>query len=207
MVAQTACDREPVAETSVICRICLYKLYRYAILSHQDIIHTAAPRSHAMTMPDKSSRQLFQELAFFRHRLRKFLRFSERAARECGITPQQHQLMLGIAGFTGTGNATISQIAEFLQERHNSVVGLIDRAVQSGLVERAEGSADRRVVVVSLTEHGEQILSRLSVLHRAEVRRLRQEFLRAEAGEDKPGRTGRKRDQPRTVRQPRPKQS
>lgn len=130
-----------------------------------------------MTRREQASRQMFQELAFFRHRLRKFLRFSERATRECGITPQQHQLMLGIAGFTGAGTATISEIADFLQEKHNSVVGLIDRAVQSGLVERAEDTADRRVVIVSLTERGEEILSELSLQHRAEVRRLRQEFL------------------------------
>lgn len=123
---------------------------------------------------------MFQELASFRHKLRKFLRFSEEAARHCGITPQQHQLLLGIAGFTGSGRATISEIAEFLQEKHNSVVGLVDRAVLCGLVERAEDAADRRVVVVSLTERGEEILSQLSLLHREEVKRLRQEFLRGE---------------------------
>jgi len=145
-----------------------------------------------MTRQEKISRQMFQELAFFRHRLRKFLRFSERAARECGITPQQHQLMLGVAGFTGTGTATISEIADFLQEKHNSVVGLVDRAVQSGLVERAEDSADRRVVVVSLTQRGEEILSRLALLHRAEVRRLRQEFLHVDAGNGKPRPSGRR---------------
>jgi len=139
-----------------------------------------------MAMQSKSNRQMFQELAYFRHRLRKFLRFSERAARECGITPQQHQLMLGVAGFTGSGTASIREIAEFLQEKHNSVVGLVDRAVESGLVERTEGTADRRVVVVSLTERGEEILSRLSVLHRAEIKRLRQEFLHVETGASSP---------------------
>ncbi|MGH9518113.1 MAG: MarR family winged helix-turn-helix transcriptional regulator, partial [Terriglobales bacterium] len=109
-------------------------------------------------MRDKRSREMFQELALFRHKLRKFLRFSEDATRACGITPQQHQLMLGIAGFTGTGKASISEIAEFLQEKHNSVVGLVDRAEQSRLVQRAESAEDRRVVVVSLTERGEAIL-------------------------------------------------
>ena len=135
-----------------------------------------------MTAPSRNHRQMFQELAFFRHRLRKFLRFSERAARQCGITPQQHQLMLGVAGFTGAGTASISEIAEFLQEKHNSVVGLVDRAVQSGLVERAEDAADRRVVVVSLTGRGEEILSRLALLHREELKRLRLEFRREDAG-------------------------
>jgi DNA-binding MarR family transcriptional regulator len=133
-------------------------------------------------MPSKTSRQIFRELAFFRHGLRKFLRFSEDAARNCGITPQQHQLMLGVAGFTGTGTATISDIAEFLQEKHNSVVGLVDRAVQSGLVERTEGVSDRRVVVVSLTVRGEDILRRISVLNHGEVERLTREFLGAGSG-------------------------
>jgi DNA-binding MarR family transcriptional regulator len=140
---------------------------------------------------------MFQELAYFRHKLRKFLRFSEKAARECGITPQQHQLMLGVAGFTGLGSATISEIAEFLQEKHNSVVGLVDRAVQSGLVERAEGASDRRVVVVSLTERGEEILSRLSLLHREEVRRVRWEFLRAGSErQTEPAGSGRRKPPP-----------
>ncbi|MGC9223506.1 MAG: MarR family winged helix-turn-helix transcriptional regulator [Terracidiphilus sp.] len=127
-------------------------------------------------MYDKQSGKMFQELALFRHKLRKFLRFSEDAVRASGITPQQHQLMLGIAGFTGTGSANISEIAEFLQEKHNSVVGLVDRAVQSGLVRRMEDPEDRRVVVVSLTARGEEILKKLSLLHNEEVKRLRRDF-------------------------------
>ena len=35
-----------------------------------------------------------RNLAWFRYNLRKFLRFSEKAARQCGVTPQQHQLMM-----------------------------------------------------------------------------------------------------------------
>ena len=122
------------------------------------------------------NKAMFQELAHFRHKLRKFLRFSEDAARACGITPQQHQLMLGVAGFKGHGRATISEIAEFLQEKHNSVVGLVDRAEQSGLVQRMEDAEDRRVVVVSLTLRGEEILRTISLLHHDEVSRLRREF-------------------------------
>lgn len=117
------------------------------------------------------------ELAAFRYRLRKFLHFSESAAREAGITPQQHQLMLGVAGFTGNGTATVSELAEFLQERHHSVVGLIGRAVSSGLVQRDGDPSDARVVIVSLTDHGRSILQRLSQQHRDEVDRLRKELL------------------------------
>src|SRR5579875_1431581 len=113
-------------------------------------------------------------LARFRYGLRKFLRFSELAARACGVTPQQHQLMLGVAGFTGRGSATISELAEFLQERNHSVVVLVKRAEQSGLVRSAENDADRRVIIVSLTRRGNAILTRLTRLHLDEARRMQE---------------------------------
>lgn len=144
-------------------------------------------------------KEMFHELAHFRHKLRRFLRFSEDAARACGITPQQHQLMLGIAGFSHSGKASISEIADFLQERHNSVVGLVDRAEQSGLVKRAEHTEDRRVVVVSLTERGEEILRTLSLLHHEEVKRLRRDFLGAEGRHGAEGTGSRGREQSRSV--------
>jgi DNA-binding MarR family transcriptional regulator len=120
---------------------------------------------------------VIEDLAAFRYTLRKFLRFSENAARECGVTPQQHQLLLGIAGLNGSGRATISELAEFLQERNNSVVGLVERAVEGGLVRRQSSPSDKRTVVVSLTRRGEEILSRLALLHHDEVKRVRAGFL------------------------------
>jgi DNA-binding MarR family transcriptional regulator len=124
-------------------------------------------------MISRRDREIVQDLAWFRYNLRCFLRFSEKAARACGVTPQQHQLMLGVAGFTGRATATITELAEFLQERNNSVVGLVERAVESGLVSRASGATDRRQVVVSLTPRGEEVLARLSALHHEEVERVR----------------------------------
>lgn len=121
--------------------------------------------------------EMMRELAWFRYNLRRFLRFSERAARTCRVTPQQHQLMLGIAGFTENGQATISELAEFLQERNNSVVGLVERAAENGLVRRRAGKTDRRQVVVTLTSRGEEILSTLTQLHHEEVRRVKAGFL------------------------------
>src|SRR5690349_2423442 len=96
------------------------------------------------------------QLAWFRYQLRIFVRFSEKAARLIGITPQQHQLILGVAGYTGRGWATISELAEFLQQRHNAVVGLVERAVRRGLVHKEQSSRDRRFVRVQLTPKGEE---------------------------------------------------
>src|SRR5579883_3258138 len=121
-------------------------------------------------------KDVIHDLAQFRYLLRKFLRFSENAAREAGITPQQHQLMLGVAGFTGRKSANVSELAEFLQERHHSVVGLVERAAQAGLVRRTQDTIDRRVVNVSLTKSGEEMLAKLSKLHRAEINRIRALF-------------------------------
>jgi len=120
---------------------------------------------------------MVRDLARFRYRLRIFLRFSEDAARKCGVTPQQHQLLLGIAGHTGRGWASVSELAEFLQERHNSVVGLVERAVRRVLVRKVNDTRDRRFVFVSLTPRGESILGELSKLHKQEIQRMKKGLL------------------------------
>ncbi len=135
---------------------------------------------------------MMQDLAWFRYNLRRFLRFSEKAARACGVTPQQHQLLLGIAGFTDEGRATISDLAEFLQERNNSVVGLVERAAESGLVRRQSGKTDRRQVVVTVTKRGEEILSTLTQLHHDEVQRVKAGFPTRPRAEVKPRRAARR---------------
>lgn len=139
-----------------------------------------------------------RKLAQFRYALRKFLRFSENAARHSGITPQQHQLMLGVAGFTGSGSATISELAEFLQERHHSVVELTERAARKELVLRMQDATDRRVVNVSLTRKGEGLLSELTKAHQAEALRVRELWETCEFPTLPRGRKKRPSDKPKT---------
>ncbi len=117
-----------------------------------------------------------RRLAWFRYAIRRFLRFSERSARASGLTPRQHQLLLGIAGFTGRGWATVSELAEFLQAPHNAVVGLVQRGARSGLVRKDRGAGDRRFVRVRLTRRGESLLNKLARAHLAEVNRVRTEL-------------------------------
>src|SRR5208283_1166641 len=123
--------------------------------------------------------EALRRLAWFRYRIRCFLRFSERVARSCGITPQQHQLMLGVAGYTGRGWATISELAEFMQGRHNAVVGLVQRAEERGLVRKAPGEKDRRFVKVHLTRKGYTILDKISRENIAELRALQFEIMKS----------------------------
>jgi DNA-binding MarR family transcriptional regulator len=114
-------------------------------------------------------------LAEFRRALRSFLKFSEGAARDAGLTPQQHQLLLVVRGFPD-GAPAISDIAERLLVRHHSAVELVDRAEEAGLVRRRVDADDRRVQRIALTAAGERVLASLSALHRAELRAFRQEM-------------------------------
>jgi DNA-binding MarR family transcriptional regulator len=120
---------------------------------------------------------MLRELACFRYNLRKFLHFSEREARRHGVTSQQHQLLLGVAGYTDRDHATISELAEFLQERHHAASELVARCVKRGLVRKTHDTFDKRVVFVSLTTKGKAIVLKLSVLHRHEVERLKAGFV------------------------------
>jgi DNA-binding MarR family transcriptional regulator len=122
--------------------------------------------------------EALRRLAWFRYRIRRFLRFSEQVARSSGITPQQHQLLLGVAGYTGRGWATISELTEFMQGRHNAVVGLVQRAEERGLVRKAPGEKDRRFVKVHLTRKGYTILDKISRENIAELGALQFEIMK-----------------------------
>jgi DNA-binding MarR family transcriptional regulator len=113
----------------------------------------------------------YEALAEFRYQIRRFLHFSEMAARERGIEPQQHQLLLAIRGSGGQGEPpSIGTLAERLQIQHHSAVELVDRLVERGLVVRSRGPSDRRQVLVHLTPRGESELEKLTVYHLAELR-------------------------------------
>jgi DNA-binding MarR family transcriptional regulator len=119
----------------------------------------------------------YEAIAAFRYAIRRYLRFSEQAARAAGITPQQHQLLLAIKGFPNRERATISELADRLQMRQHSMVGLVDRTEAQGLVRREHGVVDRRQVFVSLTADGEQKLRHLVSQHRRELANMRDALL------------------------------
>jgi len=114
-----------------------------------------------------------RSLARLRYAFRKFFSAGDEAAREIGLTPQQHQLLLGTAGFTGRGWATVGELAEFMQIRHHSVVGLIDRVEAAELVERRPNPENRRQIEVHLTPAGLEAVRALHLHHRKDVFSLR----------------------------------
>jgi DNA-binding MarR family transcriptional regulator len=121
---------------------------------------------------DPLTKQDFEALARFRFGIRRYLRFSEETVRSHGVTPQQYQLMLALKGFPGRDWAVVRELADRLQLRHHSIVELVNRAQTQGLVRRTTDPDDARAVRVVLTDQGEQLLGRLSALHRDELRRM-----------------------------------
>ncbi|HVX64997.1 MAG TPA: MarR family transcriptional regulator [Bryobacteraceae bacterium] len=121
----------------------------------------------------------YQVLAEFRFQIRKFLRFSEEAARAAGLEPQQHQFLLAIRGLPRAAEPTVSELAARLQIRHHSVVELVDRLEDRHLVLRSRSERDRRKVLIRLTPEGERLLRSLEASHREELASAGPALLRA----------------------------
>jgi len=111
----------------------------------------------------------YQSLAELRYQIRRFLRFSEDAARKAGIEPRQHQLLLAVKGLQQE-HPRIGVLAERLQIQPHSAVELANRLARRGYVRRRRDLEDRREVLLSLTVKGEKLLRELSLDHRAELR-------------------------------------
>jgi DNA-binding MarR family transcriptional regulator len=127
-------------------------------------------RNHGpSTPPPEPSRKLadsdYRAIGDFRRALREFLAFSDGAARQNGITSQQHQALLAIRSHEGAEPITIGQLADCLLIRNHSAVGLVARLVERGLVAREESKEDRRRVLLRLQPAGEQVLERISLLN------------------------------------------
>ena len=114
----------------------------------------------------------YRDHADFRYAIRRFLRFSEQQARACGITPQQHMLLLVVRGHPSYPAVSIGEIAERLQLRHHSASLLVERGVQRGLLRREKDAVDRRRALVSLTEEGQRVLACITQANKQELKAL-----------------------------------
>ncbi len=122
------------------------------------------------------TKKQYETLATFRYELRRYLRYSEEVTRKYGMTPLQYQLLLQLKGYPDREWAFVTELAERLQAQHHGVVALVTRCEGLGLVERRIDAADRRRVMVLLTDKGEKRLERLAELHRIELLALQKRF-------------------------------
>jgi DNA-binding MarR family transcriptional regulator len=131
-------------------------------------------KSHT-TAPDP----LIRTLAEFRFEMRQFLHFSENAALEAGLQPQQHQLLLQVAGAPAATAVTIAYAAERLGLKHNSTVELVDRSEREGLLTRATDPDDKRRAILRVARKGSRILAQLSGDHARELNELAPRLVKA----------------------------
>ena len=117
----------------------------------------------------RGSDPLLKTLADFRFELRSFLHFSELAATEAGLQPQQHQLLLQVAGAPEDAIVTIAYAAERLGLKHNSAVELVSRSEGEGLLMRTADATDKRRAILRLTRKGKLLLGRLADDHAREL--------------------------------------
>jgi DNA-binding MarR family transcriptional regulator len=121
-------------------------------------------------------------VAEFRSALRRFLRRSERIARQSGLTPQRHLLLLMIKGARdGSEQSTVTELAERLQLAQSTVTELVRRAEEAGLVRREPSASDGRVAHLRLTAEGERRLARSFTNHATERRELQEAFRHLDA--------------------------
>jgi len=114
----------------------------------------------------------YAQLASFRHALRAFLRFSEAAAGQEGLTSQHYQAMLILRGWPDDRPVSINDLAQQLLLKHNSAVGLVDRLARNELIVREPSAVDRRKVELRLSLRGRRVLARLAAAHRGELQRI-----------------------------------
>jgi DNA-binding MarR family transcriptional regulator len=122
---------------------------------------------------------LLEVLAEFRYQLRLFTLFSEQAAQAVDLQPQQHQLLLQVAGAPADVSPSVAYAAERLGLRHNSAVELVDRSVKEGLLVRAEDPHDKRRVLLQLTARGHRLLKSLAESHARELHEMAPRLIRS----------------------------
>jgi len=119
----------------------------------------------------------FQAMAELRYQIRRFMRFSENAAQQAGLEPQQYQLLLAVKGLPEGMKPTINALSRRMQLQHHSTVGLVDRLVEHGFLVRFRATDDRRNVLVKVTREGEEYLRRLASFHLQELHSVGPEFV------------------------------
>ena len=125
------------------------------------------------------TREQYRELAEFRRQIRRFLHFSEITAKEHGVEPQQHQLLLAVHGLPEDVKPTIGEIASRLFIQHHSAVELVNRLERTAAIARHPGTGDKREVWIRLTPAGRAILRKLALAHRDELERTGPELATA----------------------------
>lgn len=137
-----------------------------------------APKPASTRVPELDTPHL-QRLAEFRYQLRRFLHFSQTAAEQAGLRNQQYQLLQCVGGMPDGLEPTIANVAGRMLLKHNSVVELVDRTIEQGLLRRSTDTEDHRRILLRVTPQGERTLASLAEFHTQELEQSGPELVHA----------------------------
>src|ERR1700757_992550 len=115
------------------------------------------------------TREDIQRLAEFRFQLRRFLNFSNAAAEEAGLRPQQYQLLQCVSGMPDDLEPTIANVAARMLLKHNSAVELGGPTIEQAFLKRIADPIDHRRMLLRVTPQGERVLESLATYHLEEL--------------------------------------
>lgn len=121
----------------------------------------------------------YRGLAELRYQIRRFVGFSERAARAAGLEPPQHQLMLAIYGLPPSRRPTVAVIAERMCVEVETCQLIADSLLARGLVRWTVNPSDRRERLLALTDAGQALLRSLTSQHRNQLLAVGPTFVQA----------------------------
>ncbi len=102
------------------------------------------------------------------------LRGRDRCVKEGELTHAQIRALFRI-GAEG-GEATAGELAKQADLSPASMTAMLDHLEEAGVVTRRRSAQDRRVVVVALTEHGQQLVAEKRAAWDAYMRKMLDEF-------------------------------
>jgi len=108
----------------------------------------------------------FRQQAEFRFMLRHFLKSSEVHARAHGLEAAQFQLLLAVRGMPGDEPPNVTSVAKRLLVETHTVVEMVDKMIEKGMMERFREGKDRRCVYLRVTPAGEVVLEKIALLNR-----------------------------------------
>lgn len=109
----------------------------------------------------------------YRAIIREAFSKTEDGARKLGIHPNQYQLLLAIDYLSDLGDVHVQSVAKFMSIQHHSAVGLVNRSIHQGLVEKRRCNKNRRFVILTITEKGRSVIESLEPLRIQEENALR----------------------------------
>ncbi len=145
-----------------------------AVSAAKDPAHGDSGERHAH---EGLSAQQFAAIAAFRYELRRFLAFSEAAATEVGLPPQQHQALLTLMGHGGA--PSVGLLAEQLMIAPHTAAELVSRMVEAGLIEKTPSAQDRRRMELRATPKAQALMHSLTAAHLKEIGTLEPALARA----------------------------